>query len=335
MTTDMGAVLSAVQQYGDDRVVEETADLTQQLVNANNDLTRVKADLEVSSTSLTNANVEISSLRTTIVGLTTTVDVLTARIHALEAQLSPWEPLFDLDLSVNDGWTARNETQTNDNSRNLPSMVSFGDRGLVITGRRAVSVDKVNRPFVTGDITGYHHPLPNYFRLRVRASAPHSKGWWPCPMWLRSLRPNTDGEIDLMENFGMQPNAKATLHSAYNTATAPNQHKMIGDSLPWSALDGAPDGMHTYVIEKVPNAITIWADDEVLLVAGPSTNPSFPWAEIFEVPEKEWGMRATLQAECGTANPGCATGSVPSTFTGSVEMVIESIEAWSLRQDAS
>lgn len=251
-----------------------------------------------------------------------------AKISELQSLLDHWDPLYTFDLSVNDGWTLRNETQDNDNSRNLPANVRFTPDGMYIDSK---TQSGFNRPYTTGDALAMHKPLPNYFKLAVRGRGPHARGEWPCVGWImpRNSANGRVGEIDLMENFGGQPRVKATLHDAYSLG------HMIGRTLPWTSLPGTPDGMHDYVLEKTPNRIFITADGVTLMDVGPADAPTgFDWALVFETAAQEWYFRATAQRGCGTSNPSCATGPVPAGAPDT-NMLIESVEVWSYMQDAS
>lgn len=261
----------------------------------------------------------MSQARITVAGETVTVDYTLA-------PTSPWALLHDVDLADPTGWSLRNETQSNDNSRNLPANVTFGPEGMRIVGKREPGY---NRPYTSGDALGRGYELPNYFRVEVTGRGPHERGLWPCVLWLRPGN-NSDGEIDLMENFGAQPRVKATLHNEYGTT-----HKMIHGQLRWDtpeiAAAGPPDGLHTYVCEKTPGRILITIDGVTLMDVGPDDAPAgFDWVRIFETPSRTWYPRVTLQLGCGTANPTCATGQPADTFT-QTDMLVTSLKMWTMR----
>lgn len=250
---------------------------------------------------------------------------LTAEVARLTALLDPWEQIYTTRFATNDGWQPRNERQNNDASRNVPANAIFGPDGLTIIGKRErTGTGDTLREYTTADITGQHAAVPNYFRARVVGRAPHGKGLWPCLLWFRPAN-GSDGEIDLMENFGGQPRVKATLHSTYAT------RKMIGRSLPWAEV-GDPAGVHEYVLEKTPGRILITVDGKTLMDVGPATPgtdvAAFPWAEMFENPARTWYPRITLQIGCGVDNPGCATGFPPADFART-EMRVTELELWS------
>ncbi len=242
------------------------------------------------------------------------LEAAVATLRELLEASSPTDPAEDLhhrdgwvleeavDLSDPTGWKLEAHTASNTASQDLPGNVSFGPEGLRIVGRRETTPN--GSPYSSGDAKGSGHPIPNYARVEVVGRGPHERGLWPCVLWLRPLV-GSDGEVDLMENFGGQPRVKATLHNEYGDG-----HKMIGGTLPWSALpDPDPEALHTYVLEKTPGRIVITVDGVVLMDVGPADAPAgFDWERIFENPEQRWYPRVTLQIGCGTANPTCATG---------------------------
>ncbi len=228
-----------------------------------------------------------------------------------------------VDLSSPDGWKLEDFTASNTASQDLPANVSFGPEGLRIVGRREQTPN--GSPYSSGDAKGVGHPIPNYARVEVVGRGPHAPGLWPCVLWLRPLVGDV-GEIDLMENFGGQPRAAATLHNAYGSG-----HKMIHGNLPWAALpDPTPAELHRYVLEKTQGRIVITCDDVVMMDVGPaSPNPTAPipdgfdWDATFEVTGQRWYPRVTLQIGCGTANPDCATGQPPASWTYTDMLVTE------------
>lgn len=89
MSDDMGAVISAVQQYGDDRVASETADLKGLLNQAEDNLATaqatIQANIEALAEAKTNLDIAVAS------GLAKDKEILRlqARVNELEAQLNP------------------------------------------------------------------------------------------------------------------------------------------------------------------------------------------------------------------------------------------------------
>ena len=227
-----------------------------------------------------------------------------------------------MDLSDPSGWESENGTPSNAAGQDVPGNVSFGPDGLRVVGRREVSPN--GSPYTSGDTKGKGHPVPNHCRVEVVGRGPHERGLWPCILWLRPLT-GSDGEIDLMENFGGQPRTAATLHNEYGST-----HKMIHGNLPWANLANPdPAALHTYVMDKTPGRVRITCDDVLMMDVGPNapqpTAPipdGFDWQRIMEA-DRQWYPRVTMQVGCGASNPGCATGSPVSSWVESDLLVTE------------
>lgn len=248
----------------------------------------------------------------------------------LESSTSIWRELDAIDLTKSDGWTLRNETQANDNSRNLPQNAIFDSGGLTVVGKRqTVGSGSSVRPFTTADVLGRHVELPNYFRTETIGTIPFGQGIWPCLLWCRPLN-GEDGEIDNMEVFGDSPRIKATLHNEYG-----ENHRTMGSTLSWDRLPTpSATAEHTYVIEKTPGRMLMTVDGVTLMDLGPKTDMSIPsgfdWDRIFETEARTWYPRITLQLGCGTSNPGCAAKQPPEGFR-ECRMLVRSLRAWALR----
>lgn len=222
---------------------------------------------------------------------------LLARIAELEKPADPagWVSMYDSTFKTNDGWTLKQETQSNDNSYNARANVLFGE-GMTILGKRETLG---GRPYTSGDALGQHIKTPNYFRAEVTATVPTEFGMWPCALWFRPL--NSDaGEIDVMETWPFDwtsakpPRLVATIHSEYGLT-----HQKENASLPYSKLPNPdPAAPHTYVVEKTKGRITFWCDG-VLVYSWerPKFNARLAsWFDrIFEVSDRVWYPRVTLQ----------------------------------------
>lgn len=256
--------------------------------------------------------------------------VLRTRIAELEAHVcpvvpepepSPWRLVEDVDLSDPTGWRLETGKPNNAEGYDLPRNASFDAEGLRLWGRREhYRVGQTTHEFTAADARGEGHPIPNHCRVEVTGRGPHARGLWPCVLWLRPLS-GSDGEIDLMENFGGQPRVKATLHNEYGTT-----HKMIPGQVRWDALETPdPAALHTYVMEKTPGRIHITVDGVTLLDAGPQDAPAgFDWERIFET-DRQWYPRVTMQVSA----PNAATGSPEASFTAA-DMLVTSLRiyAW-------
>lgn len=217
-------------------------------------------------------------------------------------------PFYSTNFATNDGWTARQETQSNDDSYNTPDNVSYGSEGLIILGKRE---SRGGRDYTTGDVLGQHVDLPSYFYIEVDATLPTDYGMWTCPLWLRPNSVNNDGEIDLCEtwtglwdwdgSYTTYSNAVAqtTIHRDYTTGNKD------GGQLPYSVLPNPDAGArHTYACLKTEGRLEILVDGYRIRCwqRGASSNPSqklYPtpswYDEIYEVPGKSWYPRVTLQ----------------------------------------
>lgn len=212
---------------------------------------------------------------------------------------SAWTSIYSTNFSVDDGWTIKQETQSNDNSYNHPDNVEFGSRGLVIAGRRE---ERGGRPFTTGDVLGRHITVPNYFAATCTVTLPTDYGMWPGALWFRPLN-SPHGEVDMCETWTYDwPPARlwVSVHQDYSQTprhvTAPLDYSMLPNPDP-----AAP---HTYTVEKTPGRINFAVDGvraycwergakwSGTLRIGPL--PDW-WDLHMEDPDKTWYPRACLQ----------------------------------------
>lgn len=226
---------------------------------------------------------------------------------------------YSTDFSSNDGFSpdsgyvSREETQANDNSYNTSANVSFGASGLTILGKRE---SMGGRPYTTGDVTGRHINMPNYFRVDVDATLPTDYGMWPCPLWLRPNNNNNggNGELDLCEtwtydwgwNAGKTAYTNAVSHSTmwrdYVTASPNNK---TGAPLAYSALPNPdPAARHTYTCIKTVGRLEYLIDGVRVYCwqagatynAGLKIGPPPTWYNsVYEVAGQTWYPRFTLQ----------------------------------------
>ena len=217
-----------------------------------------------------------------------------------------WQIMYSSTFTSNDGWVARQETQANDNSYNHPDNVEYGPGGLVIHGRRE---ERGGRPYTSGDVTGQHIVVPNYFRAEVVATLPTDYGMWPAPLWFRPLN-SPHGEIDVCETWPYTwPAARfaVALHRDYSLSP-----RQVNAPLNYSMLPNPdPTAPHTYTVIKTQNRIEFLCDG----VRAYCWEGTTPWngtqrigplpewyADYFEVPERIWYPRVTLQIG-GTETP--------------------------------
>ena len=162
-------------------------------------------------------------------------------------------------------WRVSNTNNTTNNSLQdyRPSQVSVGQGLMTI-----LSEDTPSRglPYLSGLIETRN--LQKYGRFDIRAKLPTSKGMWPA-IWLLSdvaVAPwPSEGEIDIMENRGTQPNLTSTaFHYGTNGNGEPFRHFFRYDEQT-SVHDGTEqnyhDEFHTYSVEWDPDQIRFYVDD--------------------------------------------------------------------------
>ena len=249
---------------------------------------------------------------------------LRAAYDDLVAEQDPWEEFYSTDFTDNDGWEHSTINKAHDDARALPRNVRFTPEGLMLDTKRETTTSSSGTRYFTSGETRKRIGASNYFRARVVASAPHEVGLRPCPLWFRPLG-HPDGEIDVMENFGAQPRAMATLHTEYGST-----HKMIHGPLKWPK---APDALYVYEIFKTPGRIFITVDGITMLDAGPASPngvpDGWPWARIFEQPDRLWYPRISTEVGCGNRGD-CNTGTPDSTFQQAT-MNVKELKIWNLK----
>lgn len=248
----------------------------------------------------------ITVLQSEVQTLTVENGILKARIVELEKPADPegWVSIYDTTFEKNDGWTARQETQANDNSYNTPKNVTYG-QGMTILGKRETLGGK---PFTTGDVLGRHVRTPNYFRADVTGTSPTVYGMWPCLLWFRPLTHGDAGEIDAMETWTYDWERTgamlwATIHNDYGTVDAKARKANAG--LPYAALANSdPAAVHTHTVIKTKGRIEILVDGKRVWCwekgathsAANRISPTPVWYEaVYEIPDREWYPRFTLQ----------------------------------------
>lgn len=237
-----------------------------------------------------------------------------------------YQLLYSTDFANNaDGWVARQETQSNDNSYNHPDNVSYGSRGMVITGRRE---DRGGRPFTSGDVTGQHIQVPNYFRADVTTTLPTASGMWPCPLWFRPLN-SAHGEIDVCETWTDEfdpPRFSVAIHRDYSLTP-----RHVNAFLNYSMLPNPdPAAPHVYTVIKTPDRMEFLCDGvrAYCWEKGATWNgttrigdvPSW-WDTYMEVPGLLWYPRITLQIG------GTEVSDPPPDWTES-EVVVHSLRIY-------
>ena len=243
-----------------------------------------------------------------------------------------WRTIYSSTFQTDDGlWNARQETQSNDNSYNHPDNIVHSPGGLRVIGRRE---NRGGRPYTSGDYTGDSVVVPNYFRADVTATLPIEPGMWPAPLWFRPLN-SPHGEIDLCETWPFDwPNRggadfSVALHRDYSLSP-----RHVSSFLNYSMLSNYnPATTHTYTVIKTQNRIEFLCDGTRVYCwdgGTPSWNgtlrigPLPEWyATYFEVPERIWYPRITLQI-------GGSEATEPDGSWMESEMIIHSLKIYEL-----
>ena len=158
-------------------------------------------------------------------------------------------------------WTAEFSTNPTNNSLHayLPEQVSVSGGKLVITSTDTPYGGLSYRSGLVKSTT-----VQQYGRWEVRAKLPTTRGMWPA-IW---LLPNTvsypwpsQGEIDIMENRGDQPNLTS---SAVHWGTNPpySHDFVVREQQAWfGGLQNYHSGFHIYAVEWEPDQIRFYVDD--------------------------------------------------------------------------
>ena len=111
-------------------------------------------------------------------------------------------------------------------------------------------------PISSASLTTQGKASWTYGRIETRAKIPTGKGTWPA-IWMLGDggRWPQDGEIDILENVGFDPNkAVFTVHSTKLDGTG---HEGWGESV---AIPNLPAAYHVYSLEWSPSAM-VWSVD--------------------------------------------------------------------------
>ncbi len=118
-----------------------------------------------------------------------------------------------------------------------------------------------------------------YGKIEVRAKIPTGKGTWPA-IWTLGTggRWPDDGEIDIMENVGFDPDrAHFNVHSTKLDGTG---HEGYGGSVTLPRLSA---GFHTYAVEWTPERIEWFLDGKAVHVYSKGNPHNVKW--VFNKPQ--------------------------------------------------
>jgi beta-glucanase (GH16 family) len=161
-----------------------------------------------------------------------------------------------LDTSL---WTPANTNVPTNNSLQdyLPQQVTVSNGNLVITSE---NIPSRGLPYRSGLVTST--ALQKHGRWDVRAKLPTSTGMWPA-IWLLADAPwPSQGEIDIMENRGNEPNI--TSSAFHYGSNSPYQHHFVTanqSTINNGQLVNYHQGFHTYSVEWDPNQVRFYVDN--------------------------------------------------------------------------
>jgi beta-glucanase (GH16 family) len=173
-----------------------------------------------------------------------------------------WQDEFEGTTLDAGKWTpeSTNDPANNEQQAYRPAQVTVSGGNMVITSEKRRTGPK---DFVSGRV--HSNYAQRHGRWEVRADLPTSRGMWPA-IW---LLPDTSqynwpsqGEIDIMENRGTQPNLTS---SAYHYGTNPPYFHDFRFAEQTTARFGEPvnyhTGFHTYAAEWDATKVRFFVDD--------------------------------------------------------------------------
>ncbi len=178
----------------------------------------------------------------------------------LEGYKIAWSDEFDGDSLDTSKWTPADTKRPTNNSQQdyLPSQISVSDGKLVIKSENTPSR---GLPYLSGLVTSTSEQ--RFGRWEVRAKLPGTKGMWPA-IWLlpdtKQYRWPSQGEIDIMENRGNEPNMTS---SAFHYGTNPPfSHKFVSQNQPKSKQGSVNyhEDFHIYACEWDDKEIRFYVD---------------------------------------------------------------------------
>ncbi|MEU7872223.1 family 16 glycosylhydrolase [Dactylosporangium sp. NPDC049140] len=138
-----------------------------------------------------------------------------------------------------------------------------------------------------------------YGRIEARIQVPKGNGLWPAFWMLGGSNWPGDGEIDIMENVGRDPNTVyGTIHGpGYSGGNAVGGTRNIGQPL--------GNAYHTFAVDWSPNLIVWTIDGSEYFRATPASTRGNPW--VYDHP-----FFIILNLAVGGSFPGSPDGSTPS-----------------------
>ncbi|MFZ1938642.1 MAG: glycoside hydrolase family 16 protein [Terracidiphilus sp.] len=157
-----------------------------------------------------------------------------------------------------------------------PANLREENGSLVVTARREAytGLDGISRAYTSGRIESRGRFELKYGRIEARIKIPKGKGIWPA-FWM--LGTDFDkigwpacGEIDIMENIGVEP---STVHGSLHGPGYSGANPLSGKyTLPNQARFS--DGYHVFAIEWEPRQIRFYVDDILYETQTPGDVPA-------------------------------------------------------------
>lgn len=194
------------------------------------------------------------------VSLTLCPELVLAQQAQIKGYKIAWSDEFDGDELDATKWTAADTNRPTNHSQQdyLPGQVSVRDGNLII---KSENVPSRGLPYRSGLVTS--DSKQRFGRWEIRAKLPGTKGMWPA-IWLlpdtKKYRWPSQGEIDIMENRGNEPNMTSC---AFHFGTIrPFSHKFVMQNQP-KTKNGTVNyhaGFHVYACEWDAKEIRFFVD---------------------------------------------------------------------------
>ncbi len=176
------------------------------------------------------------------------------------------------------GWNQETEYYTN-----LPENVWVDNGNLIIT---ALNTSYMGYQYTSAFLKTYGIAYWTYGRFEMRAKLPTGNGMWPA-FWLLGENDTYgpgwpyNGEIDIMENVGWNPDAT---YGSVHSGTIVNNYASINQSKTL-IIPGVETSFHVYALEWYPGVL-YWYVDSTLYATYTSNNTGYqqwPFDEPFYI----------------------------------------------------
>ncbi len=200
---------------------------------------------------------------------------------------------------------------------NLPANLHIEGGKLVITARKAPfkGPDGIERDYTSARLETAGHFQQKYGRFEARIKLPRGQGLWPAFWMLGSDFPSAGwpacGEIDIMENVGLEPGKiHGTLHGPGYSGNNP-----LTGAYTLPNHEDMSDDFHVFAVDWMPDAIRFYVDGRLFETQTVDSIPSSKrW--VFDHP-----FFILLNLAVGGAWPGTPDAKTPFPATMLVDYV--------------